>query len=317
MDHVLILIHFVSRFFQTVARFSNEIPFIMAGGAGSGAEVSKSVHLGIIIKHSLLFLGGFAVLFGTILALAAKKWFVKTDPRIEKALEVMAHAHCGACGYAGCEQYAEAVVDDPSVPPNLCTPGGDTCTQALAELTGKEPSAREPHYARIMCGGGDPKGKRSFQYKGVQDCRAAVLAVGGNKACSYGCLGYGTCVVVCPFGALTMGTDNLPIVDTSKCTGCRKCEIACPKKVIEVVRASYQVYVACHSLDKAASTRKKCEVGCIGCSLCVKICPTGAAKLVDNCVHIDVNTCNLCGACVPKCPTKAIINRVHDRKGMQ
>ncbi len=171
MDHVLVLIHFTGRFFQALAKFSNAIPLFMTGDAGS-VSVSRNIQLGLILKHSLVFLGGFAVLFGVFLALAAKKWFVKTDPRVEKALEVMAHAHCGACGYAGCEQYAEAVVDDPSVPPNLCTPGGEACTQALAELTGKEPSEREPHYARVMCGGETRKLKKRFNTK---VCRIAGL----------------------------------------------------------------------------------------------------------------------------------------------
>ena len=75
------------------------------------------------------------------------------------------------------------------------------------------------------------------------DCRAAVLAGGGDKSCTYGCLGYGTCERVCPFDAIKMGSDNLPIIDKDKCTACRKCEAACPKKVIEVLPAAKAVLV--------------------------------------------------------------------------
>lgn len=277
-------------------------------GVGGAIEVKESVRLDLLLEHSLIFLGGFALIFGIVLALAAKKWFVKTDPRVEKVMEALAHAHCGACGYAGCEQYAEAVLDDPSVPPNLCTPAGDHASKVIAEITGKEPQAIEVHYARVMCGGGDKEARKNFSYKGVKDCRAAVLAVGGDKSCVYGCLGYGTCVSVCPFSAITMNADSLPVVDESRCTGCRKCEMACPKHVIEVSRGAARVYVACHSHDKAAITKKKCSVGCVACSLCIKVCPSHAIKMHDNCVHIDTLLCTSCGACVPKCPTKAIIS---------
>ncbi|HXW68768.1 MAG TPA: 4Fe-4S dicluster domain-containing protein, partial [Dissulfurispiraceae bacterium] len=97
---------------------------------------------------------------------------------------------------------------------------------------------REPQFSRIMCQGDWGKATRRFKYEGVQDCRAAVLAGGGDKSCIYGCLGYGTCARVCPFGAITMSEHQLPVVDIAKCTGCRKCETACPKKVIEVLLGS-------------------------------------------------------------------------------
>ncbi len=282
-------------------------------GVGGAIEVQEKVSLKLLLEHSLLFLGGFALVFGIVLALAAKKWFVKSDSRVDKVMEVLAHAHCGACGYAGCEQYADAVLNDPSVPPNLCTPAGDQATLVIAQLTGKEPKELEPHVARIMCGGGLKETKKIFDYKGVKDCRAVILAVGGDKSCLYGCLGYGTCATVCPFGAISMNDNGLPVVDESKCTGCRKCEMACPKHVIEVTRRSAKVYIACHSHDKPAVTRKKCTVGCIACGLCIKACPSNAITMTNNCVHIDTHLCTSCGACVEKCPTKAIASLIEKK----
>jgi electron transport complex protein RnfB len=282
-------------------------------GVGGGVEAKESVDVTALVRTSLVFLVAISLLFGIALAFAAKKFFVKVDPKIEKITEALAHAHCGACGFAGCEQYAEAVLKDPDVPPNLCTPGGKTCAEIVAELTGKSMQDREPHYARIMCQGSNDKASKKFAYTGVKDCRAAQLVGGGDKTCPYGCLGYGTCVRACPFGALSMGENGLPRVDTSKCTGCKKCAEACPRNVIEILPASYRIVVACHSKDKGAITRKYCTVGCIGCGKCIKVCPVTpekAPKVEDFLSRIDNTKCTACGECVKNCPTKAIIDLV-------
>jgi Na+-translocating ferredoxin:NAD+ oxidoreductase RNF subunit RnfB len=275
--------------------------------------MTESIHLVPLLTGSLIFLGIMALVFGVGLALAARKFFVITDPKVDEITEALAHAHCGACGFAGCEQYAEAVMKDPGVPPNLCTPGGQQCTNLIAELTGKTPQEREPQYARIMCQGGNDRAKRKFSYEGFKDCRASVLAGGGDKACPYGCLGYGTCVRACPFGALSMAESGLPVLDESKCTACRKCVAACPKKVIEILPASARILVACHSTDKGGVTRAYCTVGCTGCLKCVKACPVTpvkAAKVENNLSRIDNALCTACGQCVADCPTKSIVDLV-------
>lgn len=280
-------------------------------GVGGGVEAKESVDVAALVRTSLVFLVAISLVFGIGLAFAAKKFFVKIDPRVEKITDALAHAHCGACGFAGCEQYAEAVLNDPDVPPNLCTPGGKACAEIVAELTGKSIQDREPKYARIMCQGSNDKSTKKFVYTGVKDCRAAQLAGGGDKTCPYGCLGYGTCVRACPFGALSMGDDGLPKVDISKCTGCGKCAAACPRKVIEILPASYRILVACHSKDKGAITRKYCTVGCIGCGKCVKVCPVTpekAPKVESFLSRIDNTKCIACGECVKNCPTQAIVD---------
>ena len=188
----------------------------------------------------------------------------------------------------------------------MCTPAGAKGAEAVAFITGKKAEAREPIFARIMCQGGTNRSVKRFAYEGVQDCRAVILAGGGDKACRYGCLGYGTCSRVCPFDAITMTPDHLPYVDIKKCTGCRKCEAACPTKVIEVLPSSRQVLVTCHSKDKGVDTRKNCQVGCIACGSCVKVCPFDAPSVENNLSRIDLSKCRVCGLCVPKCPTNAI-----------
>jgi len=278
-------------------------------GVGGGVEGKEKVDIVPLIKWTLVFLAGLGTVFGISIAFAAKRFAVQVDPRVEQVLDCLAHAHCGACGYAGCEQYAEAVVKNPDVSPNLCIPAGAKGAEAVALITGKKAEVTEPIFSRIMCQGGSSKSAKRFKYEGVQDCRAAVLAGGGDKSCIYGCLGYGTC----SFGAITMSEDNLPVVDIVKCTGCRKCETACPKKVIEVLPSSKAVLVSCHSKDKGGDTRKNCQVGCIACGKCVKVCPFDAPKIGNNLSKIDIDRCRVCGLCAGVCPTKAIIDFIPQR----
>jgi len=271
------------------------------------------INLFEMLLHTFIFLTVFGITAAYMLAIVAARFAVKIDPRVEKVKDVLAHAHCGACGYAGCAQYAEAVVNNPDVPPNLCTPAGARGTEAVALITGKKAEAREPVFARIMCQGGLNNSVKRFKYEGVQDCRAAVLAGGGDKSCIYGCLGYGTCASVCPFGAISINENHLPVVDMGKCTGCRKCEAACPKKVIEVLPASKAVIAICHSKDKGVDTRKYCQSGCIACGKCVKTCPFDAPSVSNNLSRIDLQKCRVCGLCVKSCPTKAIVDFIPQR----
>jgi Na+-translocating ferredoxin:NAD+ oxidoreductase RNF subunit RnfB len=290
--------------------FSSSALYAGVGGAVEGKEY---VDLGAIIKFSLIFVAGIGAVFGLGLAFAAKKFTVQMDPRIEEVEGVLAHAHCGACGYVGCRQYAEAVVLNPDVPPNLCTPGRAPTAEVVAKITGKTMGALEPKIARVFCQGGLSKSTRRFKYEGVEDCRAAVLASGGDKTCVYGCLGYGTCARVCPFDAIKMNEDFLPVVDPAKCTACGKCAQACPKKVIEILPLAKEVIIRCHSKDKGATTRKSCQVGCIACGICVKVCPYNAIGIENNLARIDLDKCKVCGLCVAKCPTNAIMDYIPHR----
>lgn len=282
-------------------------------GVGAGVEAKESVNILEVLKFSAIFLLGISTLFGIGLAFAAKKFAVKEDPRVDQVSDFLAHANCGVCGFPGCRQYAEAVVLNPEVAANLCTPGGKPTAEAVAKITGKTVAVTEPKIARVFCQGGLSKSARKFKYEGIADCRAAILASGGDKSCIYGCLGYGTCATVCPFDAITMSDDFLPIIDPVKCTACGKCVEACPKKVIEILPLAKEVIVRCHSRDKGAITKKNCQVGCNGCGICVKVCPYNAPVVENYFSSINLDKCRVCGLCVAKCPTKAIIDYIPHR----
>lgn len=278
------------------------IPQVDIGGsaAASGYVPPSTVYLTLIVLAAL------GIVFGVALALVAARFVVKVDPKVEQVRETLPGANCGACGFAGCMGYAEAVVGNPDVATHLCAPGKSAVAERIAQITGKKAEKVEPKIARVFCQGGTSLSQRKFIYTGVLDCTAAVLAAGGDKSCEYGCLGYGTCMRVCPFDAITMGPDNLPIISREKCTACGKCVAACPKQVIELAQMSKAVVISCHSRDKGADTKKKCQVGCIACGICVRTCPVDAITIENNLARINHEKCITCGLCVKKCPMHTI-----------
>jgi Na+-translocating ferredoxin:NAD+ oxidoreductase RNF subunit RnfB len=274
-------------------------------GVGGSVEAMETVPPQIVV-NGLIFLGLLGVVFGIALAIVASKFVVKVDPKVEQVRETLPGANCGACGFAGCMGYAEAVVGNPDVAPNLCAPGKAPVANKIAQITGKAAAAVEPKIARVFCQGGRSRSQRKFLYTGVMDCTAAVLAAGGDKSCEFGCLGYATCMRACPFDAITMSGDSLPVISKEKCTACGKCVAACPKQVIELAQMSKSVVISCHSRDKGVDVKKKCQVGCIACGMCVRTCPVDAIKIDNNLARIDHGKCITCGLCVKKCPTNAI-----------
>ena len=86
-----------------------------------------------------------------VLVAAAKFMAVEEDPRIEEVSACLAGANCGGCGYAGCSDYAKAVVLD-GVPCDKCAPGGPKAAAAIAKIMGGEASAVEKK-AVVQCQG--------------------------------------------------------------------------------------------------------------------------------------------------------------------
>lgn len=231
----------------------------------------------LLALASMLVLG---LLFGIGLMTAARKFAVDEDPRIKAVFDALPGINCGACGYKGCRAYAEAVVTGAEV--NLCIPGGSDTAQALAGLMGVELGASGPRLRAVVhCQGGTEQCRNRFDYVGAQDCRAAQITGGGPKACTYGCLGFGTCADACPFGAITMGEDRLPDIDPAKCTACGICVQTCPRAIISLVPAECPIYLGCSTHGRGKAVKDVCTVGCIACGLCARKDPNGAIQLVD------------------------------------
>ncbi|MDR3270142.1 MAG: RnfABCDGE type electron transport complex subunit B, partial [Peptococcaceae bacterium] len=206
----------------------------------------------------LLLMGIIGLFFGCVLAFANKKLAVEMNPLIHLVEDILPKGQCGSCGYAGCQAYAEAVVLNEDVPPNLCIPGKQEVALKVAELTGKDSGDVEPQRAYVRCTSPLTAESEKYRYSGITNCVAASLMHSGPKNCQYGCLGMGSCVTQCVFDAIHMGAHGLPVIDKTFCTGCGKCATICPKKIIEVIPVSAHVVVACKSLDKGAVARKIC-----------------------------------------------------------
>ncbi len=255
----------------------------------------------IILAIAVLALLGLAG--SIVLVLASKFMAVYEDPRIAQITDCLAGANCGGCGYAGCADYAKAIVMD-GAPTFKCAPGGDKAADAINTIMGTETSDRPSLRAVVACAGGENCGKR-FDYQGIQTCAAAAAVAGGPSACSFGCLGLGDCTRACVFDAIHV-VKGVAVVTRDKCTGCTACAQVCPRHVIQMKPIAPQPAVKCSNTDRGAAVNKICKVGCIACGLCVKNCPQQAIYLKDNVAVIDYTKCNGCGTCVAKCPKKAI-----------
>jgi Na+-translocating ferredoxin:NAD+ oxidoreductase RNF subunit RnfB len=266
-----------------------------------------------LLLLSLAAMAGIGIALGLVLAWGSRRFHVETDPRIGQIEEALPGINCGACGYAGCAGYAEAIVEEDEAL-NLCAPGGEEVAHAVARVMGREVEAAEPTKAVSCCQGGNVGWR--FEYSGVQDCRAAHAPgiAGGPKLCSYGCLGFGTCAKACPFGAITMSAERMPVIDEELCTGCGRCVEACPRDLNRVDPESRTVFVLCKSHDKGAVANKVCDHGCIACRKCEKECPFDAIHVIDNLAVIDYDKCKLCGKCVKVCPKNCIVNLRQERR---
>ena len=258
---------------------------------------------GVMVATAIV--AGVGLFIGLFLGFAAKTFEVKQDEREILVRELLPGANCGGCGYPGCDGLAAAIAKG-EAPANACPVANKEAHKQIAEVMGTSVEDTEKMVAFVKCAGTCDKTEVKYEYYGVQDCnKAAVIPGKGNKKCSYGCMGFGSCVRVCAFDAIHI-VNGIAVVDKDKCTGCSTCTAQCPNKLIEMVPAAAKTLVGCSSLDKGKDVKAACSAGCIGCKLCVKACEFDAIHVDNNLAHIDYSKCTNCGKCATVCPVKVI-----------
>jgi electron transport complex protein RnfB len=239
----------------------------------------------VVIGMAAVVLFGLTFVFAGLLGVAKEKLRVDEDPRIPQVQEILPAANCGGCGFAGCADFAKAVVEERAEPTG-CPVGGAVCAEKIAALLGVEVVKTWPYRPIVKCAAKADEKLGRVRYEGVQSCVEADV-IGVTQACTYGCLGFGDCVRACDYDAIHM-VDGLPVVDYDKCTGCGACVRACPRNIIESIpfKQERMLAVACCNKEPGKSVKQVCKVGCIGCKACQRIL-SEIFHVEDNLAYVD------------------------------
>jgi Na+-translocating ferredoxin:NAD+ oxidoreductase RNF subunit RnfB len=258
------------------------------------------------ILIAMASMGGLGILFSSGLSIANKKLHVEEDPRIAMVIDELPGANCGGCGLPGCAKFAECVVNG-EMSPSACPVCSEDAVIAISDILGVEAEQSERMIARILCQGGEYETAKKGVYKGIKTCIAATFAGGGDELCSYGCIGFADCVESCPFDAMYMNDNGLPVVIDEKCTGCGNCVDACPRDIIELHPESHKLFVLCKNLDSPKESRKICTRACVGCAICVRKAGENNMMMRNNLAIVNYNVFGTEGELpTDKCPTDGL-----------
>ena len=156
--------------------------------------------------------------------------------------------------------YMFTITDCVDTPPALKSRISRTGLRAVIACSGPEAS---PHF---------------YRYKGFSDCRIVHALFSGDRHCRDACLGYGTCVEVCPRSALSLTEKGLPIV-SDDCDGCGICVAECPMGTIKLVPRNADYYISCSSHALPNERSGFCPSACTACHICEKLSPSGGFSI--------------------------------------
>lgn len=259
---------------------------------------------GIIFSAAIV--GGTGLIIGILLGVAGAKFRVDVDEKEIAVRECLPGNNCGGCGFPGCDGLAASIAKG-EANVNACPVGGALVAEKIAGIMGVEAGETLRKVAFVKCAGDCTRSTEDYQYIGEKDCKLMRFVPGsGAKSCSFGCMGYGSCVKVCSEDAIRI-VDGIAVVDKDRCIGCGMCVKECPNHVIELIPYDSRVQVKCNSYGKGKEVMKACETGCIGCKKCERTCKFEAITVNDNLAHIDYEKCKNCGMCAKECPRGIIV----------
>lgn len=256
-----------------------------------------------ILSLSFLALG-----LGAILAQASRRLRIVEDPRLAAVLDALPGNNCGACGQAGCRQFAKALTGG-MANPGQCTVATPDTRQIIGSLLGVTVHDVARNVARLACAGGTNVAHRIARYLGPTSCRAAATVSGGGHACAWGCLGYGDCEAVCDFDAIHLDEHDLPRIDPERCTACGDCVEVCPKSLFSLEPSAHRLWVACRSRATSDEVLETCQVACTACGRCV-LDGGGTIRMTDGLPFVDYPASSADDTrwrnAMDRCPTGAI-----------
>lgn len=259
------------------------------------------------VLGSVAILGGVATVFGACISVVNARFRVWEDPRVDGVRDLLPGADCGACGLAGCRAFAEAVIEG-TTSPAVCTVMGPEDRVDVAEYLGIAEGSADRRVARLLCAGGSDAAPYKAVYHGIESCAAAAAVTGGGKGCTWGCLGYADCAVVCDFDAIEMSASALPVVSLEACTACGDCVDACPLDLFVLMPADHHLVVQCKSLLRGDAAEEVCSVACNACGRCVADAEAGLIAMLDGLAVIDYDKVELENPkAIDRCPTGAIV----------
>jgi len=259
------------------------------------------------ILTSMAILGGTGLAFATLIAIANKKLHVWEDPRIDQIASMLPGANCGACGSAGCRNFAERLLKKDAQPVGCTVMNGDG-VKAVASFLGVDAGSAVKRVARLLCAGGSDVAMKKAEYHGHATCVAAAAVSTGGKGCTWGCIGLADCARSCAFGAITMSPTDLPVVDPAKCTACNDCVVACPKDLFALMPVTRRLLVQCKSALEGEAAEAVCKVACTACGKCVQDAKPGLIRIASGLAVVDPAKSELEDpVATSRCPTGAIV----------
>lgn len=263
------------------------------------------------ILYAFITTSAFAIFLGAGLAIASRKFKVKSDKKVESLIAILPGLNCGVCGYSSCESYAKAIASEKESDIARCLPGGLDAQSGLAKLLDVETGENSSRIiARLACLGDNRAARKEFNYLGYPDCESAYIQFHGDKGCKYGCLGLGSCVKSCPVDAISYTGTGLVKVKPELCIGCEICVAVCPTGVMTMIPKDTKWFVACKSKDPPRLTKSLCRTGCFGCRICERKFPNSGFVVSDNLSMLRYNDADKEDqrAASIACPPKCIIN---------